>query len=375
MTAFLYEKFSSTSTSLTANYAKCYKYDPLIEDAITSILYVYGELPSNKLRRDIQEMVSLYDDKMRKSRREKDKNKTYTPSPAKVSATINQLLKWRWLERRELMNKKTDKDNDKLKGLPKVLYSLSQEARFVTDIGISANQDFQLEDAFHLVVSSATIGWDYVRRDEKSKRAKIITIEGTTVIEMLNRRDHYNITLHKYPRYPGFTEPEIQRAIDIALEKGIIQKKIIDDDIKYIIIDNLREFISLCWRSLFVKTRTLVRNMFVLKRLLKKSNEYQIFISWLSKFQDDDQIRDFLINCNDSRKRYTKAERQELLQTIKKQLAEVNEQKSKAIAIYENIRHQKDLQKISNLKEAVFRYTCPENILNSINTIIDSERN
>lgn len=360
---------------MTANYAMCYKYDPLIEQAITAILYVKGESSSNDLRKDIKEMVSIYEDRRRKNRRETDKNKTYTPSPAKVKATMNQLLKWRWLERREIVNKNNIKeDRNIIKGLPVVLYSLSQEARFATDIGINADEDFQLEDAFHLVISSATIGWDYVRRDEELKRAKIVNIEGTTLIEMLRRRDHYNITLHKYPRYHGFTEPEIQRAIDIALEKGLIQKKIIDDDIKYIIVDDLREFISFCWRTLFVKTRTLVRNMFVLKRLLKKSKEYQIFVSWLSKFQDKDQINDFLIKCNYDRRGYSRKEKQELLQIVKKQLEEINRLKLEAITIYEDIRPKKDLEKFSNLREAVIRYTCPENVLDSVTTIINSQK-
>lgn len=308
---------------------------------------------------------------MRKTRRETDKNTSYTPSPAKVSATINQLLEWEWLERRDSIDIDNEGNKKGLKGLSKVFYSLSQEATFAFEIGLNPDEDFKLEDAFHLVLSSAAIGWDYIVWDEDLEKVKVVNIEGTFAPDIIFRQDHHNTTISKYKR---FTKLEIQRAIEIVLEKKMIQKKIIDNVIKYIVVENLRDFISFCWKTLFWHTWVLVQNVIVLKRILKRSEEYQIFFSWFSKFHDSKRANDILVRCSQRRTTQTKEGRLYLLKIVKEQLEKVSLLKKEAYDIYEKNVDSEDIKNFAYLKEAVIRYTCPENVMAAVNSIITSQQ-
>lgn len=351
------------------NYLR-YKYDSIIAHAITCILYVTEELSSNILRKDIRNFVHPMKDLMRKDRRQKDNNDGYIPSEAKISATIRQLLEWNWIERRESNKINSDEENAKtLRQIPKVSYSLSHEARFATDIGIWPGEDFQLEDAFHAVISSAAIGWDYIIWDKQLGRAKKINIEGTSTEEIKYRHDHNNITIGKYQR---FSNAEIDRAIEIALERKIIQKKIIDNFVKYVIVENLSEFVSFCWRSLFMSTIGLVENMLVFKKIPKKSMDYQIIFSWFSKFHDISKVNEIIKRCYMRRTEYSKTERQELLVILKQQMKRNSLLKKEALDIYDKNIKAKDKGNFHNLRDAIIRYVCPETISDIAERIIPS---
>ena len=64
-----------------------YIFDSFIAGKITEIL-VSNELSYNKLYSQIKDVVKLEKDKMRKNRRETDKNNFYVPSSAKISITL-----------------------------------------------------------------------------------------------------------------------------------------------------------------------------------------------------------------------------------------------------------------------------------------------
>lgn len=355
---------------MTTSNANRYKYDSYIQSEISSILYVNGEVSSNQLRRGIQEMVSEEKNRMRKTRRKKDKNIGYTPSGSKVTATINQLLEWNWIERRESNHKDYYEGKAILTNpIPKVFYSLSEDARFAIDIGIGPHEDFHLEDAFHAVVSSAAIGWDYYEWDEKLRMGNIVNIEGTSIEDIKNRRHHLYTTIGKFPR---FSKLEIQRAIEIALIKEIIQKKVIGNDVKYVIVENLSKFVRFCWRSLFRSTMELVQHMFLIKRLSNKSEEYKVIFSWLSRFYSTKSIKDRIITHNANRRTFYKEEHKENLKVVKDQLDEVVSLKKEAFIIYEKSIGSTNIRKFKDLKEAVIRYVCPEDVLDAVRKIVSS---
>jgi hypothetical protein len=315
-------------------------------------------------------MVSEEKHRMRKTRRKKDKNIGYTPSGSKVTATINQLLEWNWIKRRESNHEVSDKENTRIRNpISKVFYSLSEEARFAIDIGIDPHEDFHLEDVFHVVVSSAAIGWNYYEWDKNLRKCNIVNIEGTSVEDIKKRRYHIDVTIGKFPR---FSKLEIQRAIEIALIKGIIKKKVIGNDVKYVIVENLSEFVCFCWRSLFRSTIKLVQDMFLIKRLSNKSEEYKVIFSWLSRFYSTESIKDRIITYNANRRTFSKEEHKENLKVVKDQLDEIVRLKKEAFIIYDKSIGNTNIEKFNNLKKSTIRYVCPKDVLDAVKKIVNS---
>ena len=98
-----------------------YIYDRYIGSQITYLLILNNEMSSNKLRLAIREHASDF-----RGRTEERKTETNAmpPSQAKISATIEQLLEWQWLQRRE----------EQVGGIKWVFYSLTEKAKFCHSI-------------------------------------------------------------------------------------------------------------------------------------------------------------------------------------------------------------------------------------------------
>ena len=138
---------------MSSNYYR-YRSDSWIENIVTEILFNSKEMSSNLLRKVVRLYVVNYRDGMRKKRREDDKNTVYTPSEAKISASIAQLLTWKWIERKEVQGD-TEKNP---KGLSKVYYSLSREARTAYEIGFSPEENYMLKDLYQMILRTASMG-------------------------------------------------------------------------------------------------------------------------------------------------------------------------------------------------------------------------
>jgi len=206
-----------------------YVSDWLIEDKITQILIENNELSSNRLRLAIKESVSYHTERKRKNKRENDGNSDYVPSEAKISATIKQLLEWQWLQRRE----------EHIGGLKKVFYSLSEYAKFGFSIAMNPKESHRLRDAYQMILKVLAGNGTFI-----TPRYGILWIDVVPRIieigEMYSPLDKFVLDfVHK-----KYLMKELERAFNEALKDGVIENRLINNEIRYAIIDGLKKFVN-----------------------------------------------------------------------------------------------------------------------------------
>ncbi len=195
---------------------------------------------------------------------------------------------------------------------------------------------------------------------------KMVNKKGTSIDDIYYKKEQ--LILHIF-NHRKFVKEEIEKAITEALEKKIIIKSLVDNEIRYVIDDSLREFVSFCWEQVFMATRSIVRDAFVLKRLSKNSPEYKKFYDWLTRFEEEKDVK-FILNeyRNFKRKDYVK---QKFIQEVKWKLNNIEELKKRATAIYEKNVNKKDSVNYGNLNELLLHYTCPQYVINSVKCIVE----
>jgi hypothetical protein len=334
-----------------------YVSDWLIEDIITQLLIDNTELSSNKLRLAIKENVSYYAERKRKNRREKDRNVGYVPSPAKISATIKQLLEWQWLQRRE----------EQVGGLKKVFYSLSEYAKFGFSIAMNPKDSYKLRVAYQMILRSTASSifewvWDTAfKKDGVSETME----ESMPVIYLMKERR----ILDKFkPR--KFLLSEIERAFTEAFKDGVIEKKPVNNEIKCVINNRLKRFINDCWEMLYFKTEDIVKNVIIWKKIPKNNSAYEKIHGWLVDLHGDEYASNFFRNCQIERKNYTKkADKKKLEEIIKEQLDNHSKLKERIIARYEKDIDNEATAKFKDIKESVLHYTSPSYVIEAVDSI------
>ena len=339
-----------------------YIYDPLIADTITEILSRENKLSSNELRRAIKDKVKYRKERMRKNKREKDRKDYYTPSPAKISITLEELQELDWIY----------KNNTQFGKLNKVFYFLTENGKFGYNIGLKPKEGYRLKDAYQWVLRTATLGihtpvWD---KNIKYKfTGKIIL--GTSVEDLLHKQDYLVMGNFAHRR---FHIQELERGFAEAIEEGAIEKKLIENKIRYVINDRLKKFVFGCWNTLYIGTRYLIEETLMLKRFSKKDPHYvsyEKFKEWLIYLHGERFTKELIIACNDSRKKLNKPkDKQILFDDIKATLANVIKSKIQIIDRFERENNKETSVKFENIKASLMYYTCPDYVMDSIVNVL-----
>lgn len=336
-----------------------YIYDPLIADRITEILYSLNELSSNKLRIAIKEVVKSEKYRMRKNKRDGDRNDHYVPSPAKISITLEKLTEWQWIEKR----------NDSVGKLKKVFYCLSEDGKFGTRIGLKPQDIYRLKDVYQWILRTATLGiytpiWD---KDVKNKcTGKIIV--GTSIDDILNLQDYLMVGNFSHR---NFTRQEVERGFTEALSEESIEKKLIDNEIRYVINGQLKEFVSSCWNALYRVTSLLVEHTLILRKMPKEDPNYKNLKKWLVALHGEKSTSKIIADCNDKRRQYAKPkDKLTLLEDIESKLDKVPKWREQVLGMYKNNTNNETALKFENLKKSLMHYTYPDYIMDAVKNVL-----
>ena len=257
--------------------------------------------------------------------------------------------------------------------LTKVFYSLSKTGRFGTNIGLKPEESYRLGDSYQWILRTATLGiytpiWD---KSVKNKCA-VKTIVGTPIDDMLYKQD-FNAVGNFSHRH--FARQEVERGFTEAFKEGSIKKKLIDNEIRYVINERLKKFVfSDCWNVLYIVTRSLIENVLVLKKISKNDPAYKTFKNWLVYLNEEKFALKIIEECTNKRKQqYSKPKyKQKLFKDTIVILASIADWKKQAIAIYEASNDKETTAKFENLKKSLLYYTCPEYILDAVKNILIS---
>ena len=84
---------------------------------------------------------------------------------------------------------------------------------------------------------------------------KLKLFRGTSIDEMLDKQD-FNAVGNFIHRH--FARQEVERGFIEAFKEGSIKKKLIDNEIRYVINERLKKFVFSCWNVLYMVTRSLI---------------------------------------------------------------------------------------------------------------------
>ncbi len=343
-----------------------YRYDEWLALHIASVLHMNKGLTSNQLRQKVRQQVSDSKENMRKQKREKDNNSGYSPSESKITVTIEQLIEWNWVERKE-----ASKNSVTGKGLPKVYYSLTDLARFCGFNGILPSESYMLSDLYQMILRTAATGIYQTVWDQQMKINRLSRTLGTSVEDIYLRKDVMrmaNFTHQKYLR------KEVEYVFDDMIKRDIIRRELINNEIRYIINPLLKEFIETAWEYLYFRTLRLAWYTFILNGL-KKDLNYKNLYKWLISLNSKDYVENILIECRKEKGKYNKKKFNQTLLFVKKRLIDVEQTKGDLIASYE-----KDIEKVSpqdliKTKKSVLFYVCPDFLIESVKNVVKLKSN
>jgi len=338
-------------------------YDSLIADKLTEILWSKEKLSYSKLRLAVNEAVKFEKDRMRKKKRDSDKNNYYVPSNSKISTTLMQLVELKWIDQKEdTLSKKT---------LKEVYYSLSETGKFGYHIGLKPDERYRLSDAYQTVLRTATLDILSMQRYTNKgghPQIKIKVIKGTSKDDILYKRDH--VASGNFD-HRNFKEEEIERVFTEALNEASIQKRLINNEIRYVINDVLEEFITKCWRTLYAYIFLIIQNIIKLKRFSSNDPAYKKIHEWLIYMHEEEYILALIEYRKDERNKYRKSkDKQKLLKDTKSALANVIEERDKIMTVYIIDNNSETATKYKNLMKSVLHYTYPEYIIDAIKNIL-----
>lgn len=286
-----------------------------------------GELSYSKLRLAVNEAVKLEKTRMRKKKRESDKNDQYIPSNSKISTTLEKLVKLKWVEKIE----------DKLsnKTLKPSFYSLSKNGKFGASIGLKPEESYRLEDVYHWILRTATFGFYvqvWLNKEKNISTGKII--EGTSIDDVLYKQDYLLMGNFSHRR---FIRQEVERAFNAAVKEESIKKTIKDNEVRYVIDERLKEFVYSCWSALYNIIRKLIENILILKKILKNTTIYKNLKKWLTDLHVDRLGIKLIAECHDIRnKKFPNLQdKRKLYEETKNLLAIIKKWKAQAVDIYE----------------------------------------
>lgn len=344
---------------------KCrYKYDEWLALHINYVLYMHGQLSSNQLRLKIRQQVANQKENMRKQQRDADKNSGYTPSESKITVTMDQLQEWDWIERKEAA-----KNTVTGKGLPKVYYSLSEQARFCTINDILPSESFMLKDLYQMILRTAATGIYSVIWDSEVGISRLSRTIGTTVEDIYLKRDDILLANFKHRNY---LRKEVEYVFDYTIKKDIIRKEMINNEIRYIINPLLKEFVNTAWKTLYFSTLQLVRSTFILNGFKKDPNNKFLY-NWLKSLNSKDHVENILNECRQERRKYSKQEFNETFRFVKDRLLDIARLKDNLVASHEKNTGETNPIDLIKTKESVLYHVCPDFILESVKNVIESK--
>jgi hypothetical protein len=349
-----------------ADYAKFgrYKYDPIMASMMTALLYDYERLSSNELRRKIREDMYDYTEARRKTKRSTDRNSGYTPSESKISATVEELVKRKWIER----NDTSDPRNSNFRGLSKVFYSLSEYARFAASLGSSPNEYYLIGDLYQMILRAAALGIHSWTWDKEFGINRLTRTEGTTIDDIYLKKD---ALLFANFNHRSFIIQEIEPTLEDALKKNIVRKKLINHEVRYVINPVLKDYVATAWWKLYPNTLNLVKHVFILKGFSKKDPMIKEIYQWLFRTNDEVHVNNLIQKWREE-KRMSKDERIKRIDNIQKFLDIVITIKNKLLFEFENKTDKESLE-FDKVRKSVLSYACPDYLVAVVRDIIENK--
>jgi len=343
----------------------------LVDDAIDFLLCEYPSLSSNQLRKEIRKFLYKNKQLMRKTRRDTDQNSGYVPSESTISSSVEHLLKMGWIQREESAQPRSKE----FRGLNKVFYSLTEEAKFAQEIGLSPDELYILKDAYQMIIRTATTGIIFRQWDESLKIDKATRRSGTSVSDIVSKKDQWLLGNFNHR---NFIEQDIEPMIEDAYQKKILLLDSITDGKKrYRINPRLKEFVYDCWNRLHLLTRALVVKLFILKKVRRKDPNYENYRklhTWLATLYDEKYVSTVILDkSSNERGKYRTRESKEILaHKIRKELDSLEKLREELIKMYEKNNNSDTLPPFNKVKESVLYYTCPVYVTKIIRNIVEN---
>lgn len=331
-------------------------------ETITGILYEKEKMSSNKLRGEIRTDMLGYQEGMRKYRQSTDNNTCYNPSESKISAIINQLLEWNWI--------KKSVDDKELKpgfrGLSKVYYSLTEDAKFAWDIAIPPHEWYLLKDLYQMMLRTAAMGINTLVWDEELGMDKLSRTTGTTMDDIYFKKDGLLFANYNHRR---FTREEIKHVFEEAIERKIIRKEIVNNEIRYVIDPILKDFVKASWDTLYMNTLHLVSFTYMLNRFSKKDPNNKKIYEWLLSTNDKVHVDNVLfIKWSEDRSEF-ESNNKKRLERVEQIYNKVSKMKNELKGEIERELDKESLE-FNKAVRSVLYYVCPDYLLKAINEIV-----